>query len=107
MTPEQRLNRLERVAKLFVKAGLRERRNRRELDENIKMVISAQMDNEERVARLTDAHAETERIVKELAGVHDALAAAHLELATAQKQTDVRLQALIEIVARERNGGSR
>lgn len=48
MTHEQRLDRLERIAKLFVAAGLRARRNMRELDEKIAILIDLQIQNEER-----------------------------------------------------------
>ncbi len=40
MTSEQRLDRLERVAKLFVRAGLRARRTIQEQSEKINIIIS-------------------------------------------------------------------
>jgi len=48
MTSEQRLDRIERIAKLFVTAGLRARRNMRELDEKIGILVNLQIQNEER-----------------------------------------------------------
>ena len=48
MTPEAGLDRLERIAKLFVAAGIRARRNIRELDEKIGILVDAQVANEER-----------------------------------------------------------
>src|SRR6266496_1631058 len=51
VTPEQRLDRLERIAKLFVRSGLRARRNMRELDEKMNILIDAQIQNEERFAK--------------------------------------------------------
>jgi hypothetical protein len=48
MTAEQRLDRLERIAKLFVAAGLRMRRNMRELGEKIGIVIDFQIESRER-----------------------------------------------------------
>src|ERR1044072_6558434 len=51
MTDDQRLDRLERLANLFARAGVRERRARRELRENINMVINLQIQNEDRWAR--------------------------------------------------------
>jgi len=48
MTPEQRLDRLERIAGLMVRAGLRARRHSREQDEKINMIIDAQMKGDER-----------------------------------------------------------
>ena len=74
MTSEERFDRLERIAKLFVRAGLRERRNRRELDEKINIIINSQIENEERFARneerfaqLADVLARTDAQVKALA----------------------------------------
>ena len=85
MTPEQRLDRLERVCKLIVRAGLRERRRQREHDEKINIIIDAQVKNEERFAR------NEERFAK---------------LAESQAQTDRRLAALINIIRKQQNGKS-
>jgi D-serine deaminase-like pyridoxal phosphate-dependent protein len=76
---EERLDRLERIAKLLVRAGLRARREMRQQDDKITIMIDAQIKNEERFA----------------------------ELAEAQKHTDRRLNALIDIVKEGRNGKSR
>lgn len=76
---EERLDRLERIAKLLVRAGLRARREMRQQDDKITIMIDAQIKNEERFA----------------------------ELAESQKHTDRRLDALIEIVREGRNGKSR
>lgn len=75
---EDRLDRLERIAKLLVRAGLRARREMRQQDDKITIMIDAQIKNEERFA----------------------------ELAVSQKQTDRRLEALIEIIKAGRNGKS-
>lgn len=79
---EMRLSRLERIAKLMVGAGLRERRTRSDADE-----------------RLTKALAE--------------LAQSQVELVQSQKETqesirhtDSRLDALIDIVRKQQNGGA-
>jgi D-serine deaminase-like pyridoxal phosphate-dependent protein len=77
--PEERLDRLERIAKLLVRAGLRARREMRSQDDKITIMIDAQIKNEERFA----------------------------ELAESQKHTNRRLDALIEIVKEGRNGKSR
>ena len=77
--PEERLDRLERIAKLLVRAGLRARREMRQQDDKITIMMDAQIKNEERFA----------------------------ELAESQKNTDHRLDALIEIVRNSRNGKSR
>ena len=51
MTPEARLNRLERIAKLIVRAGVRYRRDLREVGDKLNIIINAQMQSEERFAR--------------------------------------------------------
>jgi D-serine deaminase-like pyridoxal phosphate-dependent protein len=76
---EERLDRLERIAKLLVRAGLRARREMRQQDDKITIMIDAQIKNEARFA----------------------------ELAESQKHTDRRLDALIDIVKEGRNGKSR
>ncbi len=84
---EERLDRLERIAKLLVRAGLRARREMRQQDDKITIMIDAQIKNEERFAKLAQAQ---------------------IELAESQAHTDRRLDALIDIVKDGRNGkGSR
>lgn len=79
---EVRITRLENVLRLAIRAGLRERKETRE---KIKMLIDAHV-------RLAEAQARTE--------------AAVTNLAESQLHTDNRLDALIEIVRKERNGNS-
>ena len=86
MTPEARLDRLERIAKLFVTAGLRARRNMRHLDEKLTILVDAQITNEGRFAAVVESNE------KRFAA-----------LAEAQIQTDRRLNVLIDIV-QGRNG---
>jgi pyruvate-formate lyase len=83
---EERLDRLERIAKLLVRAGLRARREMRQQDDKITIMIDAQIKNEERFAEL---------------------ARVQTELVESQKHTDRRLDALIDIVKENRNGKSR
>lgn len=52
---EERLDRLERIAKLLVRAGLRARREMRSQDDKITIMIDAQIKNEERFAELAKA----------------------------------------------------
>jgi hypothetical protein len=78
MTPEQRFDRLERVARLIIRAGLRARKHGREQDEKINMIIDAQIKNEARFAKLAES----------------------------QSHTDRRLDALIDIIREGRNGKS-
>lgn len=77
--PEERLDRLERIAKLLVRAGLRARRELRQQDDKITIMMDAQLKNEERFA----------------------------ELAESQKHTDRKLDALIDILKDGRNSKSR
>jgi len=63
MTPEQRLDRLERVAKLFAREG---RRVRSELNARVEMLINAQIQNEERFAALAESQIHTDRRVDAL-----------------------------------------
>ena len=82
---EERLDRLERIAKLLVRSGLRARREMRQQDDKITIMIDAQIKNEERFAKLAQAQT---------------------ELAESQTHTDRRLDALIDIVKQGRNGKS-
>ena len=72
---ERRLDRLERIAKLMVRSGLRERRTRSEADERLTKAL----------ADLAQAQKRTEESI------------AH---------TDSKLDALVDIVRRQRNGDS-
>ena len=83
---DERVDRLERIAKLLVRAGLRARRELRQQDDKITIMIDAQIKNEERFAKLAQAQT---------------------ELAESQAHTDRRLDALIDIVKEGRNGKSR
>jgi pyruvate-formate lyase len=83
---EETLDRLERIAKLLVRAGLRARREMRQQDDKITIMIDAQIKNEERFAKLAQAQT---------------------ELAESQANTDRRLEALLEIVKEGRNGKAR
>lgn len=118
MTSEQRLDRLERIAKLMVRAGLRTRRGMREQDEKIDIIINAQIENEARFARNEERFAELSQhidhvhseLTQSLARSHNeltqSLARSHNELAKAQIHTDKRLDSLIEIISGDRNGRS-
>ena len=72
---ERRLDRVERIAKLMVRSGLRERRTRSEADERLTKAL----------ADLAQAQKRTEESI-----VH----------------TDSKLDALVDIVRRQRNGDS-
>lgn len=80
MTPEQRLDSLERIAKLFAKAGLRART---EFRKQYEILMDAQLRNEARFERNEERFA---------------------RLAESQIHTDQRLDALIDIIREGRNG---
>jgi hypothetical protein len=87
MIPEARLDRLERMAMLLVRAGYRARKELRvrdrEHDQKISHLIDLQISNEEKFAR------NEERFAK---------------LAESQASTDLRLNSLIDIIREGRNG---
>ena len=85
MTPEQRFDRLERIVKLMIRAGFRARNQIREQGEKINMIIDLQVQYEARFV------ANEERFAL---------------LAEAQTHSDRRLDALIDIVQKDRNGRS-
>ena len=87
MTSEQCLDRLERLAKLFAKAGLRARG---EFRKQYEILMDAQLRNEASIAR------NEERFAK--------LAEAQTRLADSHIHTDERLDALIDIVREGRRG---
>jgi len=53
MTPEQRLDRVERILGLFAREGRRWRARSREQDQKINMLIQAQMETTEQINKLT------------------------------------------------------
>jgi hypothetical protein len=61
MTSEQRLDRLERIAKLMANAGLRARNRVREHDEKISILLDAQIRTEAAFARLAESQAHSDR----------------------------------------------
>ncbi|HEY3025212.1 MAG TPA: hypothetical protein VGJ55_03575 [Pyrinomonadaceae bacterium] len=139
MTPEQRLDRLERIAGLMVRSGLRARRPDREQDEKINMIIDAQMKSGERFhAQIRERDEKFDAQMRERDEKFDAqmrerderfgvlegkvefvieaqirneerfakLAQTQTELTESHVATNRRLEALIEIVIEQRNGGA-
>jgi len=129
MTSEQRLDRLERIAKLFVRAGLRARRNMKEQDEKINIIINNQIEHDERFAKMSQSMAQTQKelsqsldrtsaelsqsigqtrneLSQSIGQTRNELSQSLNELAKAQTHTSQRLDSLIEIVRRDRNGNS-
>jgi hypothetical protein len=78
MTPEDRLDRLERIVRLFVREGRRARLEIRHQNDKINILIDAQIRNEEKFGTLAES----------------------------QTHTDRRLDALIDIIREDRNGDS-
>ena len=79
---------------MFVRAGMRARRNLREMDEKINILIDAQIQNEERFAKSDERFAKfEERMVK-----------SDERFAKSEAQTDQTLRVLMEIVRELRNG---
>jgi hypothetical protein len=114
MTPEARLDRLERIVMLFVKAGLRQRRASREQDNKINHLIDHQKRNEETLDKLIDLQLHSEERVADQNGRIDNLIKLqkHNEvrfarLVEVQTNNDRRLEVLIELVKDARKGKSR
>lgn len=103
MTSEQRLDRLERIAKLFVRGGMRARRNMREMDEKINIMIDAQIRNDERFAKSDERFAKFEERCAE----YDRLFAKNDErFKEIGRQTDRTLTILMGLVRERQNGSS-
>ena len=90
MGSEQRLDRIERILKLMISAGLRARRSGREQDDKINMIVDYQIKNEERFQQ------NEERFAR--------LAEAQTRLADLQTHSDQTLNALIDIIRNGRYG---
>jgi predicted HAD superfamily Cof-like phosphohydrolase len=100
MTHEQRLDRLERIARLMVRAGLRARREMRQQDDKITIMIDAQIKNEDRFAELAEAqHQHDDKIAM--------LIDAQLKNEDRFAELAGRMDALVDIVLKGRNGKSR
>ena len=110
MTNEQRLDRLERIAKLFVSAGRAERRNRKQLDEKIDILINFQIENEQRFAKNEERFAKNEERFAKVAETVNQIVQAQKRsderidaLAEAQTRTEHRLESFIAAVQRDRS----
>ncbi len=70
MTPEQRLDRAERVLVMFVNAGRKARsewrKGSRDQDERIKMLIQAQMETTEQIKGLARSQERTDQALRSL-----------------------------------------
>ena len=66
MTPEQRLDRVERILGLFAREGRHWRVQKREQDEKINILIQSQMETTELINKLALGHAVHEREMADL-----------------------------------------
>ncbi|HKO98521.1 MAG TPA: hypothetical protein VJU86_16100 [Pyrinomonadaceae bacterium] len=89
MTPEDRIDRLERLAKLFASHGLRWRN---EFQKKLEILMDAQMRTEAACGRYEERFARNEE--------------RFAQLAESQIHSDQRLDALIDIIRQDRNGNS-
>ena len=123
-TPELRIDRLERIAGLFVKAGLRMRADLRKMDEKLNILVDYQIKNEERfvrdekrLARLaarTDAkfaevavlQAITEKKFAEVREFQAVTDNKFAEVRESQAGTDKKFAELIQVLRRRENGNS-
>jgi ribulose 1,5-bisphosphate carboxylase large subunit-like protein len=109
MTEEQRLDRLERIVKLMIKAGLRARKTARGQDDKINILIDMHMKNEERFAKNFDDYEERLRKYEERVGKNEEAAAKNEErLVTLSARTDEKITALaatVEKFINERRNG--
>ena len=61
MSSEARLNRLERIARLLARAGMRGRARIREHDDKINVLLDAQIKTEESLVTLAESQTHTDR----------------------------------------------
>ena len=61
MTPEQRLDRVERILGLYAMEGRRWRARSREQDQKINMLIQAQIETSEQINQLTANQKQTDK----------------------------------------------
>jgi len=96
MTPEQRLERAERILVMLAQAG---RRAGREMREQSRIQGERSQDQDERINMLIQAQMETTEQIK-------GLATAQADLTNSQKLTDQALRSFINSLNRGENGGS-
>ncbi|HEY5886010.1 MAG TPA: hypothetical protein VIT88_15085 [Pyrinomonadaceae bacterium] len=101
MTPEQRLDRLESVVKLMIKAGLRARKQSRDQDAKINILIHSQMETSDQISRMG---ARTEEVLAGLAAKQTKTEEALASLTAKQAKTDDALRAYLNSLRRGRNG---
>ena len=109
-TPELRIDRLERIAGLFVKAGLRMRRDLHAMDEKLNILVNHQIRNEERFVRsekrLARLAARTDAKFAVVAELQVITERKFAEVAQLQAITDGKFAELIKILRKKENGNS-
>ena len=116
-TPDERLDRLERVAKLFAVKGRKYRRDVRELEDKLNVIVDFQIKTEERFARNEERFGRNEerfaqneerfaRNEKTLARFKIQTEKRFAELAKFQSITERRLAELIHSLRHKSNGDS-
>src|ERR1044072_4298731 len=100
MTPEQRLNRIERILGIMATSG---RKTRSEFREKINILINMHTQNEEHFRAQSDALNEKINIL-----IHTQMETTEEinELTKSQRQTDQTLRAFIDSLRKGRNGNS-
>ena len=109
-TPELRIDRLERIAGLFVKAGLRMRRDLGRMDEKLNILVNHQIQNEERFVRneerLARLAARTDAKFALVAEQQLITEKKFAEVAQFQATTGEKFAELIQILRNKENGNS-
>jgi hypothetical protein len=103
MTPEQRLDRVERILGLFAREGRRWRVQKREQDEKINILIQAQMESTEKLNRTSE---NLDRLAESVDSSHAIHEKEMADLRESQKLTDKSLRAFIDSLRKGRNGSS-
>ena len=114
MTPEQRLDRVERILGYFVREGRRWRVRSREQDEKINILIQSQMETTEQINKFTAGTteqinkltAETTEHINKLTVGHALHEEEMADLRREQKLTQQSLRAFIDSLRKGRNGKS-
>ena len=110
MTPEQRLNRVERILGLFVRDGRRWRVRSREQNEKINSLIN--MHERDRDVRQAESQKLNEKInilitcQMEMINSQSEIGATVKDLAKSQSETDRSLRAFIDSLRKGGNGNS-
>lgn len=101
MTPEQRLERAERILVMLAQAG---RRARRDLREQSRKQEERSQGQNEKINMLIQAQMETTEQIKGLAAAQAELTKSQAELTKSQKLTDQTLRSFIKSLNRGENG---